>query len=422
MTHWPDAPAWQALRAQVQPAVDALCERIPGLDVRPLAVRAGGTNGPLSRRATEEIYLSSDALGPQVIRTRDQWLADQGLPLDRWRRTIAALTEGAVLHALDQRHGPAEDDWQNTLRVGLAADLVDTADPHLGHAWAPAVRVLQSPHLTIHDHPRTALFWVRFAQVSGPSPRPTPDLWHAFAHHCRDPRRGPAATLPVPIAASSPDAFSKHLTMAPLSARVLNCPLRQAGRSWSVDGPGRPLQLDPHDGAHTLLFSSVAGGTLHLRRDDQGPLGRWQLNSGGMGNHFGAARGVSLHMRPDGRATLTAADGFVGPTTRGVLDMADQYGVSGSADGTWRLVSIDTTGRSGRLRIQGLHTGMATVHGRGGGGFALPAEEWLAPTRQFLQMLEAVPLQWTLLENGRQLRLQAPMLNGLELRLSRETA
>jgi len=422
MTHWPDAPAWLSLRAQVQPAVDALCERIPDLEVKPLAVRAGESGGPLTARDTQRVYLSSDALGPQMVRAQDQWLADLGLPLDRWRRTIAALTEAAVLNALDQRHGLPEDDWQHTLRVGLAAHLVDTADPHLGHAWPSAARLLRAPHHTLHDHPRAAMYWVRFADVSGPAPLPTPDRWHAFALHCRDLSRGPAATLPVPITPKPPDAFSRSLTLAPLSALAVTRTPRQAGRPWTVHGPGLPTQLDPQDGVQTSIFSSVTGGILHLRREDQGPLGTWRLDSGGMGNHIGAARGVSLHLHSDGRATLTAADGFVGPTTRGVLDMAEQYGVSGSADGSWRLVSIDDNGQSGRLRIQGLHTGMATVHGRGGGGFALPAEEWLAPTRHFLRILETVPLRWTLLDNGCQLRIQARMLNGLELRLTRETA
>jgi len=139
-----------------------------------------------------------------------------------------------------------------------------------------------------------------------------------------------------------------------------------------------------------------------------------------MGGQFGSARGVSLTLRGDGRASLTAADGFVGPATRDVLDMAQQYGVSGSADGRWRLTGIDERRTSGTIRVSGLHSGVATVHGRGGGGFALPAEEWLAPVRQFLQMVEAVELRWALLEGGQKMRMSARGLAGLELRFSRE--
>ena len=421
MSHWPDAPDWQALRAQVQPAVDALCARIThdALSVVPLSVEAAPIDAvPLVVRTPKGARLSGAALGPAVLLPQDTWLAELGLPLDRWRRTIAALTEAAVLHALDARHGVPDTPWDRTLRIGQAAHLVDTADPHLGHAWAPAVRLLQSPERSLHDQPRGALFWRRFTQETGP---PSEARWHAFVQHVRDRAKGPASTLPVAVPPAQPTDFSRSLQLAPLSARPVRRTLRTAGRAWSVDGPGLPERLHPQDGVDTVIFSSVAGGVLALSRDQKGPLGAWRLDSGGMGNHFGAARGVTLTLSASGKATLTAADGFVGPTTRGVLDMADQYGVSGSADGSWRLVSIDEDARSGRLRVQGLHAGMATVHGRGGGGFALPAEEWLEPARHFLRMLETVPLNWTLLENGRQLRIQARTLNGLELRLSRET-
>ena len=63
---------------------------------------------------------------------------------------------------------------------------------------------------------------------------------------------------------------------------------------------------------------------------------------------------------------------------------------------------------------------MATVHGRGGMGFALPAEEWLAPVRQFLQMMETLPLRWRLHEGGQKLTISASAFAKLELRFSRE--
>ena len=420
MSHWPDDADWQSLRNQVQPAVDALCARISAdaeLPVAPLSVAAGPSDGPFLVRRASTAVLSADALGPDMMLREDAWLAALGLPLDRWRRSIAGLTEAAVLEALDARDGPPSSPWEHTLRIGRAADLVDAADPHLGHAWLPAARLLQQPGLSLHEQPRGALFWLRFTDHSGP---PTESLWHDFVLHLRDRARGPASTLPVPIAAADAVPFTRQLSLAPLSAIPLRRDLRTAGRTWTVEGPALPQQLPPRDGAHTVVFSSVQGGGVVLRRTRQGPLGDWRLDSGSMGSNFGAARGVTLSLLADGRATLTAADGFVGPTTRGVLDMADQYGVSGSATGSWRLVSIDDSTRSGRLRIQGLHTGMATVHGRGGGGFALPAEEWLEPARHFLRMMESVPLRWTLLDSGRQLRIQAKALSGLELRLTRE--
>lgn len=420
MTHWPDAPEWHALRTQVQPAVDALCERIAAdaqLPVVPLSVEAGPADGPLLVRRSGSAVLSADALGPDMRLREDAWLAALGLPLDRWRRCIAGLTEAAVLEALDARDGTPSNPWEQTLRIGTAAQLVDAADPHLGHAWRAAAQLLQHPELSLHEQPRAALFWLRFTDDCDP---PTESLWHDFIRHVRDRSRGPASTLPVPIASAPAVPFTRQLSLAPLSALPLRRDLRTAGRTWTVEGPVLPRQLPPQDGAHTVVFSSVQGGGVVLRRTRQGPLGDWRLDSGSMGSNFGAARGVTLSLLADGRATLTAADGFVGPTTRGVLDMADQYGVSGSANGSWRLVSIDDSTRSGRLRIEGLHAGMATVHGRGGGGFALPAEEWLEPARHFLRMMESVPLHWTLLDSGRQLRIQAQALSGLELRLTRE--
>jgi len=425
MTTWPDTPAWQALA----PPVDAAVARaLPGLSEalgRPVSAPstiASGASGLWNLDGTT-LMLHPHLAADSVVWSGHQPLVDRGLhaiALDRWRATIGAVLEACAVQALG---GLPTHPLARAWTLGLAAHAVDTADPHLAWTGPAAVHLLQHPEAGLLTHPRAAVWWARFrGTTSADSPVPTVTVadWTAFGRWVRDRQRGPASHLPVAVLPAPPHAWSTSFSMAPWSHHILRRGLRPSGRRWSVDGPVHPVELHPQDADVQVVFGSTTGGVVTISPGVDGPVGTWRLDSGGMGGQFGAARGVSLTLHGDGRASLTSADGFVGPATGGVLDMAKAYGVSGSADGRWRLTRLAPDGQSGKLRVSGLHTGQATVHGRGGMGFALPAEEWLTPVRQFLRMVEPVPLTWTLLDNGRTLHITAPILAKLDLRFSRE--
>ena len=427
MLSWPDATPWQALAAQVMPAVQATLPRLEQalgeLPVLPARIEPGAADGPLGTLDGTTLRLHPALTGDGVHWSGHQHLIDAGLhaiALDRWRATIGTILEAAALGALGNVPAePIEAAW----RQGLAAHAVDQADPHLGWTRPSAVFLLTQPAASPLQHPRAAVWWARFLGTTAlRSPLPTPDLasWAAFGAHIRDRTRGPASTLPVAVPPAPAEPWATTFALAPWSHLPLQRGVRPAGRRWAVEGPVHPTTLDPRDDAEVVVFGTIDGGTVQLVQAKDGPVGTWRLDSGGMGGQVGSARGVTLTLQGGGRASLTAADGFVGPVSANVLDMAKQYGVSGSADGRWRLTGLADDRQSGTLRVSGLHDGMATVHGRGGMGFALPAEEWLTPVRQFLQMIEPVPLQWRLHEQGQKLTIGAPAMAGLELRFSRE--
>ncbi len=427
MLQWPDSPSWQALSKAVQPAISAA---VPALEralqapvCLPERVGVGAPDAGLWALDGAVLRLHPALAAEGVWWPGHQALLDAGLhaiALDRWRATIGAVLEACAVYTLG---GCPADPVDASWLLGRAAHAVDTADPHLGWLRPSAVFLLTRPGDGLLQHPRAAAWWLRFCDRTDPSqplPTTTPEAWTAFGRHIRDRSRGPSSALPVPVPPAAPIPWSPTVALAPWSHLPMKRGLAEAGRSWTVRGPVAPVQLEPSDAAGEVVFGTCTGGTLTLEARADGPVGSWRLDSGGMGGQVGSARGVSLTLRGGGAASLTAADGFVGPVARSALDMADQYGVSGSADGRWRLTGLSEDRLSGTLRVAGLHTGMATVHGRGGGGFALPAEEWLAPVRSFLQMLEPVPLSWRVHDGGQRLTLSAPTLAGLELRFSRE--
>lgn len=427
MWTWPDDPRWQELSRAVQPAISGALPALERALQRPVRlperIVVGTPDLDLWSLDGTLLRLHPELVADGVWWSGHQALLDAGLhalALDRWRATIGAVLEACAVTTLgDSPAGPVDAAWQ----LGRAAHAVDTADPHLGWLRPSAVFLLTRPGDGLMQHPRAAAWWLRFCGATDPSqppPTPTPEAWTAFGRHIRDRHRGPSSALPVPVPPAAPIPWTTPVALAPWSHLPMQRGIQPAGRSWTVHGPVSPVQLEPSDAADEVLFGTCTGGALVLEARADGPVGIWRLDSGAMGGQVGSARGVSLTLRGGGAASLTAADGFVGPVARSALDMADQYGVSGSADGRWRLTGLSEDRRSGTLRVSGLHSGMATVHGRGGGGFALPAEEWLAPVRGFLQMLEPVPLSWRVHDGGQRLILSAPSLAGLELRFSRE--
>ena len=427
MTRWPDDPAWQRLAEQVTSALEPARVRLAawlGRSPAPIErVVPGLADGPLWSLAGPELCLHPGLAEGGVHWSGHQPLLDRGLhaiALDRWRATIGAVLEAELVAALG---GLPDDPRASAWRLGLAAHAVDQADPHLGWTGPAAVHLLTRPEAGLLAHPRAAVWWARFEGTTAPdSPLPAPSIerWTAFGVWVRNRSIGPAAHLPQSVDPAPAAPWSRSFDLPPLAHRPTHRGVRPSGRRWMIDGPVHPTHLDPQDADETVVFGTLGGGAVTLEPAVDGPVGTWRLDSGGMGGQVGSARGVSLTLAGDGRASLTAADGFVGPVSSGVLDMAQQYGVSGSADGRWRLTGLDEGGTTGTLRVSGLHAGSATVHGRGGMGFALPAEEWLTPVRQFLRMIEPVPLRWTLLDGGTKLRVAAPQLAGMELRFSRE--
>ena len=427
MWSWSDVPPWAALAAQVTPALQLalprLAEALGRPTLQPGRIEPRPSIGALWTLDGDTLYLDPRLAREGVHWSGHQYLLDAGLhaiALDRWRATIGAVLEAVAVRTLG---GLPDDPLAAAWQLGLAAHAVDQADPHLGWTHPSAVHLLTRPAEGLLQHPRAAVWWARYRGTTAPD-SPLPDVtvaaWAAFGSHVRDRTRGPGASLPVAVAVAPAAPWSTAFALAPWSHLPMERGLRPAGRRWTVTGPVHPTTLDPQDHACVTIFSTTDGGTVQLEQATDGPVGTWRLDSGGMGGQVGSARGVSLTLASNGRASLTAADGFVGPISREILDMAQQYGVSGSADGRWRLTGLDEDRRSGTLRVSGLHDGMATVHGRGGMGFALPAEEWLAPVRQFLQLMETLPLRWRLHEGGQKLTISAAAFAKLELRFSRE--
>ena len=397
LVHWP--PAWRPLADALAPGLaagDALAWPAAGLFVEEgpappgrLGLDPGLREGPL-------------------FQGEDADLQAAGLPgaLDRFRRLTGLVLEaGALLGA----HGPAA--WDDPWAWAAAALAVDRAVPALGWLQGAAVGLARRPEESAD--PRRLAWYLRWAAANGGEVPPREEDWARFGLWVRDRARGPLSTLWAPVDPIPPRPLTaSEWQAAPRSHRVLALEGGAAGRTFSLRGPGALVgQTAASPGQVGLaLAGSVRGGALLLRREGAGPQGSWTLRSGAYGTTVGAARGVELTLHEDGRLDLVGADAFVGRLTPALLDMAQQVGVSGEADGRWALSSLSADGRSGLLRVSGLSLGTATLHPRKGRRYALPADDLLGPVRSVLALLNEVPLRWTLGldEGGPTLTLAAP--------------
>jgi hypothetical protein len=404
--------------------VDAIADDVEavlgrtGVPVPPLRVSITGS-GPPSQLVADQIVLHPDLLGPDLLAGPDRH-RPPALALDRFRRATGLVVEGALVHASAQATDlPVEAIRDAWWAVGPAAEAVDRAAPALGWLWPSLADLLAHPTTSMAAHPRRAAWWFRYLDGAGgrpddPSQVPAP-AWAAFGAWLRDRARGPLATCPLPMDLASACApGDAPETLASLSHLPLLLPGGSQGARWSAGGGHLHGDVAaPAGGAARAVLGAVAPAAPGLQAQPPGPVGTWALASGHFGARVGAARGVELRLADDGTAELTGADAFVGPPTRELLAMAEQFGVSGSATGTWRLLGVDGSGAGGRLAVRGLD-GDAAVHPRKGGGFALPAGDWLQPVKAVLAMLDDRPVAWSLGPAGQRLTMRVD-LSGTEM-------
>ena len=386
----PDTPAWMALWTAIEGPVREGLARLeidPDLDVG------------LYKWAPGHLPLPSALFGPAAWVGEDALLRAGpagALALDRWRRATGLVLEGALIHLQAELAGRSVGLVQADPRQrGAAASRVDAALPELGWLWAEAVGLATAPQVSMVTEPRRGAWLLRYEAGHGPVQCALD--WARFGAWCRDIQQGPLATLPVSVEVCRPTLWADGLELAALSHLVVQVEPGAAG--WSLaDGPAAccPVQV-AGEAAAVVIGSLDAVGSL--RSSPLGPVGAWRLRSGAAMGHVGAARGVELTLHANGRAELVAADAFVGPPTRGALEMAEQIGVSGMSTGRWRLLTADGAGR-GTLRVSGLSADQATVHAHTGKRFALPAAEWLDPVRRALRDLDGQEASWRRTDDG----------------------
>jgi len=392
LIHWPDA---------LLPLSAALA---PGLEA---AAHLPWPRGGLFTRlgppgwAAGALSLDPALLGPAVWVGADAALAEAGLPgaLDRFRRLTGLLLEaGALLGAAEAEGVDPDAAFADPWRKAAAAVQVDAAAPALGWLEAAAVGLATAPGQSGLDDPRRLAWYLRFAAAQGEPTPPDAAAWARFGRWARDRARGPLSTLSQPVDPAAPRAlpegewraraFSHAVVPVEGGARGLSLGLRGAVAMAgdSAVGPGKQ---------GVVVLGAVVDAHALLRREVAGPVGVWALRTGAFGAQVGAARGVELHLFEEGRVELVGADAFVGRLTPALLEMAQQVGVSGTAAGRWRLLSVEADGLRGQLQLEGLQLGPATLHPRQGRRFALPAESMLGPVRGALQMLCSAPITWT---------------------------
>lgn len=395
---WSAAPAFHGLAAAVDPLLSPHLRQLGSALPHALEIEAGEglphwwrPLGP-GRVALDQRLASGPALLPEAAALASQGLG--ALALDRWRLAVGALLEAALWAAQDDTSVP----------LGLLADRVHTVAPELGWGWPPALDLVLHPEQGLDPSRRSWMWWSRWCDRSGADPgAPTAAELDAFWTWVRDAGRGLRAALPAHVALPAP-------------CRPSSLP-RQLGRfgAVAVGGPTR-LRLEGAVSPQELLLGRDQSPALVVALDHTpleatalapGPVGTWTLDSGSVGAQIGAARGVSLALHADGSAELVAADAWLGLVAGAALDDAQRHGVSGGSTGSWELLRTDAEGRSGTLRLSGLHRGSATLHNRGGGGFAVPDGPRIQAVRAFLEAVSGSELAWRRENSG-----------GLELRLS----
>lgn len=385
----PAAPAWAALFSPLRPLLSAALDRLslkPAV-LPPVVVADDGRIG-LTRRG---IALDPALLGPAArLPDDDAWAAADpavaALALDRWRRAAGAVLEGVALAGIaEELGGPAPATWWV---LGPAAEAVDRAAPELGWLWPEAADLVRRPEVPLDQAPRRAGWLVRWWRqqglpwVVGERPDLDPARWDAFGAWLDDPAHGPLSQAPAPIERGPAVLAQDARPIPPLAFQRVGI---QAGPPGAVvRWPGGAI-LAASGERRTRL---VGAGALEV--DDALPLGTWKLSAGTWGDRLGAARGIELDLRANGRLDLVFADAFAGPAAGSqILDLAAQFGVSGVGSGSYRVTRVDGPGQ-GVLVFDRLSADSLTVHPRFGGSFALPAAMFIDPVHRALAAMQGV--------------------------------
>lgn len=399
----PSGEAWTRLYTPVLALVE---ETLPQLSLRldrPPLTFAGPRSGPWAAVEDDRIALSSALLEggthtPEDAAWAERWPEVGALALDRWRRAAGALLEGHVLLSLREQD-PAGDpgSWW---RVGVAAERVDRAEPTLGWIWPELADLRRTGEPGLEAHPRSAAWLVRWLRLTrGLTPTTTAptlddEALAAFGAWIRDPR-GPCIDAPLPLPLGEPSRESIFVAM-PLSFRALALSTGPAGARAQTSGAALcgPLRVASEE-ALAGVAGTLAGGLVTITLAPSGPTGTWALNTGVVQERVGAARGVELELKGDGRLEIVLADAFMGLPTTDMLALAESVGVSGWAGGRWRVLSVaPTEEEGGELLLEQVKPKGLTLHPRGGHGYAVPAASVIRPAEQILTALSGATFRW----------------------------
>lgn len=403
----PRGEAWDRLFSPVQGLLREAAPRLSCLPSRTLEATAGLPDDPLVTMDGDGARLSSSLLEGAALTPADAGWAEAhpevaGLALDRWRRAAGALLEAAVLAGLAERDPAGEPGgWW---RVAVAAEAVDRAAPELGWLWPDLADLRLSGETGLVARPRAGAWlarWLRQTRAEDPARLATPGVDDAelarFGAWIRDPR-GPAAEAPIPLPLGPPSA-DLRFGAAPWSFRALSLPVGPAGARASVAGAAlSPPAGGPADQPLQTIAASVLGGEIEIALRPAGPVGTWALNTGVVSERLGAARGIELELRADGRLEILLADAFMGLPTAEMVELAESVGVSGWASGRWTVTAVEPDATpeldAGELHLLNVTPRGLTLHPRGGHAFAVPAASVIRPAEQILSGLSGARLRW----------------------------
>lgn len=196
-------------------------------------------------------------------------------------------------------------------------------------------------------------------------------------------RAGAEAPLPLRPASRPPGPW----VAGPRSFRRIRVDGGPAGARPEATGCVLPPTRFAGGESGIVLVGALDAGAATVELRPLGPVGSWTLRTGRSGERFGAARNMELTLKADGTGEVTLADAFVGPATPEALLLAEQYGVSGTLRGRWRVVRAgDGSDPDGLVvEIADLTPMGVTVHPRGRFGFAVPAGPFLGRAEGWLR-------------------------------------
>lgn len=420
----PAGPGWRELFGPVEALVRDALTRLELVPAR--SVDFGVGEGPA--------WVVLDAGGPRLCagllaggmraEADEAWALAAGEDLaplapDRWRRAAGALLEGLALVALAERWPDGEPmAWW---RVARAVEAVDRAAPQLGGLWMEAVDLRSAAEQSLVASPRRAAWLARWLHGRGAPtseeddpPRLCDADIAAFGAWVRDAHVGPSTLAPLPLPLTQADG-PELWEASPWSLRAVSRRSGPAGLALGVEGAAVVGPAAVADGQElAAVLGSAAGGPVALSWRPGGPLGSWELATGNVGDRLGAARGVVLELKADGRLEIRLADAFMGLPTAPMLELAETVGVSGWASGRWRVIEGGAGTSAGELKIESVTPRGLTLHPRGGHAFAVPAASVIGPAERILVGLAGSRLRWSL--HGEALTLTGP-ISGLPVEL-----
>ena len=400
----PDTRAHELL-SPVDDQLQRALRMLPGGPAAPVLVQPCPTP---YRLAGPAIVLSEDLLGPGIHHPSEP---EGPARLDRWRRALASVLEGASLLELARRTQatPDTNDWR---WIGAAIYAADVVAPDAGLALPDIAVGLASADMGAY--PRGGVLPYLAWRQSGTDPLQqaqylleggvvSPQEWLKLAGWLADPR-GPVQRLSV--VPTLPAAVDVPVDLAPWSWRKVHIPPHPRGGKVEVQGDGAVAKPGAvADVEHRTLAAAGEGG-CSLLPGVGGPTGCWEVASAeGFGQIMGA-RGIQFSFRPSGQLELVLADAFVGPLA--AVAMAEEVGTSGVTTGSWRVAGPH------QVQFVGIRSASLTMHGRRRGGFAMPAGGF--GIGSWLQALEDAPWAWKQLPD--RLVLRGTMQGGaVEVRL-----